>query len=214
MTGVQINSCRVGPWINLFIFLTNWCVWAVNLTAIIGQILSYNPSLTQSHAINLHSLHHLFYTLSLFLSPVVVLVYWIIVFPKHKGEMWIETEEIMVDGKALTHEQRLDVYQMKLNHTYIVHTLPAACTVILMIVNDCVLIKRHSIFLIFFCLFYAASNFYSVVYLRDGKPLYWFLTWQDHWSLVITALVAITFSSLFYLTAALDEYVTGRKSGK
>ena len=100
----MLNSLRLQPWINLFVFLTNWAVWAVNITAILGFIIASSPSLTPDRAPNMHCCHHIFYTLSLFLSPVVVLVYWLLIFEKHKGEMWNSTE--VFRGKELTMEER------------------------------------------------------------------------------------------------------------
>ena len=86
----------------MFIFLTNWAVWAILFTAILGFILAGSPSCTQKKALNLHACHHVFYTLSLFLSPIVVMVYWLLIFKKHKGEMWESTVKWKGQGRELT----------------------------------------------------------------------------------------------------------------
>lgn len=210
ITGIMLNCVRTQPWINLFIFLTNWAVWAINLTAIIGYVLAASPSCTQKNAPNLHALHHVFYTLSLFLSPVVILVYWTIVFKKHKGEMWEATKEW--HGRVLAQEEREALYEQKLHHTYLVHTIPAIGAFVLMLINDTVLVKRQAWYMIFFGFLYGCSNYYSVMYVRKGKPTYWFITWRDIWSPIWAGLITLTFSGLFYLTAMFDEYITGRST--
>jgi hypothetical protein len=70
---------RIGPWINLFLFFTNWCVLFTLFTALIGIYLASNDKMTIKKAINLHALHHVSYTLTLFMTPVVVIMYWGIV---------------------------------------------------------------------------------------------------------------------------------------
>ena len=104
----MLNSLRLQPWINLFVFLTNWAVWAVNITAVLGYIIAANPALTVRRAPNMHACHHIFYTISLFLSPVVVLVYWLLIFKKHKGEIWASTE--VVGGRHLSMAERENLY--------------------------------------------------------------------------------------------------------
>ena len=59
---------------------------------------------------------------------------------------------------------------------------------------------------------YGASNYYSVMYVRGGKPTYWFITWKDHWSIIYMTAITFVFTGLFYLTATFDEMLTGRSS--
>ena len=110
----------------------------------------------------------------------------------------------------LTHKERLDFYNQKWTHTIMVHTIPAYCAIVLMAINDAVLIKEQSFKLLVMGLAYGAVNYYSVVYQRDGKPIYWFLTWKDKWSFVYFAVIAFGFTGFFYLLALMDELITGR----
>lgn len=95
-------------------------------------------------------------------------------------------------------------------HSCLVHVIPGICCICLLLVNQTVLIKRHSSYLVAFGIFYGCSNYLAVK--QRGKPLYWFLTWEDHWSFVIMAAIITVFTSLFYLTAVLDEALTGRSA--
>jgi len=90
--GLFCNNLRTQPFINLLTFLTNWCVWAELFASLFSFILAAFPSLTHKKATSLHALYHLFYTINLFLTPIVVFVYWSLIFKKHKGEMWESTK--------------------------------------------------------------------------------------------------------------------------
>jgi hypothetical protein len=50
------------------------------------------------------------------------------------------------------------------------------------------------------------------VKLRGNNPVYWFLTWEDHHSLLICFLIIAVFVSLFLFTALFDEWITQRNS--
>ena len=95
-------------------------------------------------------------------------------------------------------------------HSCLVHIIPGICCACLLLINQTVLIKRHSSYLVAFGIFYGFSNYFAVK--QRGKPLYWFLTWEDHWSLVIMAAIITVFTSLFYVTAVIDESLTGRSA--
>ena len=102
------------------------------------------------------------------------------------------------------------MYGMKITHAYLTHILPAFCTFLLMLVNDTVLIRRHSNFLIAFGIFYGINNYFATK--RRGYPLYWFITWEDHGSVIYFLIIGFTFTGCFYLTVLVDEAITGRKS--
>jgi len=63
-----------------------------------------------------------------------------------------------------------------------------------------------------FGILYGISNYFAVK--SRGKPLYWFLTWQDYWSTVILSTIIAVFTSLFLLTAIVDELITGRTASR
>lgn len=74
------------------------------------------------------------------------------------------------------------------------------------------MIKRQSYFLIAFGIIYGIINYLAVK--SSGKPLYWFLTWQDYWSVIYLSIIIGVFTSLFLLTAVIDETITGRSASK
>ena len=82
MVATLLNSLRAGNFISLFIMLTNWTLWATLVTALLGLKLSNDPSLTFNSAPNMHALHHICYTIMIFLSPAVVTIYWGVVHEK------------------------------------------------------------------------------------------------------------------------------------
>lgn len=139
------------------------------------------------------------------MTPIVIIVYWGLIFKKHKGELW-EASKLLTN----TEEKANIMYDMKIMHAYLTHILPAFCAFLLMLVNDTVLIRRHSNFLIGFGIFYGVNNY--LVTKRRGYPLYWFMTWEDHWSVIYFLIIGFSFTAFFFLTVLLDESITGRKS--
>ena len=83
MVATLINSLRAGKWISLLTMLTNWTMWATLFTAYLGLKLSSDPSLTLENAPNMHHLHHIFYTIMIFLTPAVVIIYWSVIHEVH-----------------------------------------------------------------------------------------------------------------------------------
>mmetsp|Transcript_6537 Transcript_6537/g.11061 ORF Transcript_6537/g.11061 Transcript_6537/m.11061 type:complete len:248 (-) Transcript_6537:43-786(-) len=193
--GVIVNGFKTSPAIDMFTYFTNWSLWFIFFSALVGLLLGANPGYSVSSRPHLHALHHVFYTLMLFTQPVVMTVYWGLVHEKHL--------------KDITTEYRSDPLRLdqKVQHAYLVHTLPAFCSLGLMLLNKSVLLKKHSWFLVAFGILYTTSNF--VVTKQRGKPLYWFLDWQDYKSVLIAVAINFTFFSLFFLTAALDQAIQG-----
>ena len=79
----------------------------------------------------MHALHHLMYTLMLFMNPVVVIMYWGLVHKDH-----IEERTTRFKGND-------ELIMIKITHTYIVHSVPTLCAYALMKISDCVLVRRH-----------------------------------------------------------------------
>ena len=162
--GIILNTLRAGPWENLFIMATCWCLWSVFFASLLGILLAHNPSWTMRKAPNVHACHHLCYTLMLFMTPIVVLIYWIFVHKDH------------VQYMRHKHKYNEEMFEIAYFHsTYLVHTIPGISALYLMFTTDCVLIKRHSFFLVVFGVAYCIFNWYSC--LQRGRPIYWFLNW-------------------------------------
>ena len=203
LTCVTFNVTRAGPVVNLVRYFTNWSLLATYFTVIFGLIIGSNPSWDTNKAVNLHALHHLMYTLTMFMNPVVVLMYWGLIHQDHLNEI-----RTLYKG-----DDRL--IGIKIWHTYIVHSIPSICAIIIFRMSTTVLVRRHYQVLIVFGSIYTYTN-YTAVLARDGRPLYWFLTWKDPiWeTIAIAAAINITFCLLFYSTALFDEYVSEMTSLK
>ncbi len=195
LVSVLMNALRVGPFINLLVYFTNWSLISTLLTCWLGYVIAGSRNLHIDNAINMHVLHHLFYTLSLFMNPVVFFMYWGVIHNEHMKEIRVKNE-----GNET-------LIEMKIWHAYIVHIVPIICNLVQMFINNSVLIRRHYMFLIYFSLLYLINNFVQVK-LRGNDPVYWFLTWEDHQSFLICIFVIAVFVSLFLITALLDEWIT------
>lgn len=203
VSGILYNATRTQPFINLFIYFTNWSVWAVLFTALFSFILASHSKYSHRYAVTLHALHHLSYTLAMFMSPVVVLMYWSSLHRKHKHEIWENSLWHCGVERSLPERERL--YRAKLRHTIAVHSVPAICTLALMLMNhQTVLMKRHFPYLIAYCAVYGVVNYHAVIYLRDGQPLYSFMTWRDSKSYVYAILMVLISMLVFCGTAALE----------
>ena len=179
----------------MFLYFTNWSLMATTATCLLGTLISQNKDYTLKTAPNLFALHHLMYTLMLFMTPVVLLIYWGLV---HEANI-----------RDILSENTPQLAEWKIQHSYVSHSVPAICALILLLINDTILVKRHCYFLICFGTAYAVSNYFSVKS-RGGKPLYWFMTWEDYKSPMIAAEIIAFFVSLFYVTAIFDSWVTNK----
>ena len=86
----------------------------------------------------------------LFMNPVVFVMYWGLVHQDHLNEI-----QTLNKGND-------DLIWLKIQHTYLVHSVPCAWSLILMKISDAVLIRRHWQGLVFFGLMYAYSNYSTV----------------------------------------------------
>jgi len=196
LLSVIYHGLLIGRPLDFLVFFTNWSLLATFFTVNIGIVLSRNPQYTHTTAQNLHAIHHLLYTLSLFSAPVVFIVYWGVIHTKHLQEL----------DRKYKHDPWL--LEHKYIHTYVVHVVPPFCALIVMLITDTVLIRRHFRALIYLGIMYAYSNYRGVCI--KGEPLYWFLTWEDYTSLIIAAGCIWAFATFFYVTCLIDEKVTGR----
>ena len=97
-----------------------------------------------------------------------------------------------------------------MRHAYIVHSLPFVCSYVLLRITNSVLIRRHWQGLSLFGVIYAIQNYFAVK--KEGKAMYWFLSWEDYTSVLIVGLLVSIFCGLFYTTARYDEYVKQKSS--
>ena len=67
---ITVNVVRAGKWSNLIFFGTNWALLATLGTAFSGCYLVFDDS----H--HFRALFHIFYSLMIFINPIVILIYW------------------------------------------------------------------------------------------------------------------------------------------
>ena len=147
---ILINQVRADPFENIYKQATCWCLWATFFTALMGAILSGNPILTIRQAPHMHAFHHLCYTLMIFMTPAVIILYWTVIHDNHvKYIQQLYKDDPVQYGRAYFHT------------TYLVHSIPGLCAVYLMFITDAVLIKKHAIGLMVFELAYVIQNFIS-----------------------------------------------------
>jgi hypothetical protein len=159
-------------------------------------VIIYSPHLNAKNAPNMHSLHHLFYTFSLFTSVIVMIVYWGMTHEAH-------LRDIKKEYKG--NEDQIAISTM---HAYIVHIVPQICSLILFLTSNTILMVKHMKGLAIFGITYSITNF--IITKKRGKPLYWFLDWKDHKTLILLFVLHVVFLSMFFGMAKFDEWYTGR----
>ena len=67
----------------LLTMFTNWCLLSSFFSSVLERLLTTNPEYTFEKAPNMHAVQHIFYTLTLFTNPVVIMMYWGLVHTEH-----------------------------------------------------------------------------------------------------------------------------------
>lgn len=111
----------------------------------------------------LQALQHILFEIILPDHMLVVTVYWTL----YHAETLIEYQG----------------HQLAIIHTYVVHPLPLVTCIINFIMTDIVMNGSHILLLVPFAVIYGTLNYYDTK--RTSKPLYSFLTWEDHTTAVI-----------------------------
>lgn len=180
--------------------LTNWVVAITFMSSFLEFIITNNPSLTFTSYPRLHAFQHLLYSFTLFLNPIIIIVYWGFIHKQH-----------MVDLERDYQEN--DLYKTYQTHSYLTHGFgPLSAAIQLYTFNE-TLVARHSIYFVYVIAFYMVINF-IMVKKNGGKPIYWFLTWEDSSSLLICSMIGLFFYSLYYLMATVDQFVTQKQFPK
>lgn len=120
-------------------------------------------------------------------------------------------EKNLMECKSLANGDK-EYYEAMVVQSCLIHLIPGICISCLLYINQTVLIRRHSYLLLVFGLFYGISNYFAVK--KRGKPLYWFLTWEDYRSPLIMLTIIGVFTGIFYMTTLFDEFLTGRSASK
>lgn len=90
-------------------------------------------------------------------------------------------------------------------HSYAIHALPFACTLLNFSVTDVVVKAKHTMTLGTVGVAYSFYNWFMVK--RRGEPIYWFLDWKDHKTPLILAMLTLASCLVFYLLSFATQYV-------
>ena len=95
--------------------------------------------------------------------------------------------------------ERFKDNQMRILHMYLVHTFPAFGLGVIFATTDIQMTPSHCKSFVPLGLIYAITNYIGT--LQRGKPLYFFLTWEDYKSPLICVALTFIFTSLYWLVA-------------
>ena len=86
---------------------------------------------------------------------------------------------------------------------YLVHVFPAFGLFLTQKSTDMYLCTSHWILFVPVGIIYNIINYYAT--LSRGKPLYWFLTWEDYTSVIVVIALQIIFSLIWVGLAKLSQ---------
>ena len=134
--------------------------------------------------------HHALFEVIVPINLMVTAVYWILL-----------SDEVLLNMHSA---EQLSLYL----NSILVHSIPMIATLANFCVTDIEFKPSHCIFYVPMCVLYSCLNYYATV--TSGKPVYWFLDWKDHKTVLIIAglLVAVITSFLFmsWLTKVLRQF--------
>ena len=100
------------------------------------------------------------------------------------------------------HEKTIEYFKddyRKVLHMYLVHIFPAISVVIMFLTTDLQMTPSHFKGFIPIGLIYSIINYWATI--RNGEPVYSFLTWEDYKTPLILVGMMIGFSAFYWLMA-------------
>jgi hypothetical protein len=126
---------------------------------------------------------HVFFEAALFMNLIVLTFYW-----------------------GIIHQVEIDLYSgLGRFHMYAVHSFPAIAFLINFLNTDIVVYDGHMKGLSMFGLIYSSINAYNTI--TTGKPIYFFLTWEDYTSPLIVLGIYVTFVLVYKSVAELTRAI-------
>lgn len=167
---------RWGPF-RLIVFMTNWALCLTIFWVLVSLYISRVPTASM----HMLAINHLLFSVVLPMNFLVLSVYWTVL---HKKVM----EEYGHDPGVK-------------RHSYFVHITPSVCAVVNFLLTDVVIKPSHAKLLLPIAVVYSYINYKST--LSRGKPVYWFLDWEDHWTIIYLVLLTIMTTLAFLGMAGL-----------
>ena len=175
--------------------LSNWATVATCLTALIGYKLSSEP---QTEYKTLRAVHHTFYTVTMVANPVVICVFWTILW----REVFFDYIPTWSDGNERFYYQLMIV-------VFLNHTAPAVSAYVLMRISDTILVMNRLVFIGGMGLLYLAFNWYSLKF-SGQPPSYSFLTYDTVESWATIGIIYVGTLGFYYNLVRYDQSLKTR----
>ena len=166
---------------------TNWAQMITELSLIL--VIYYGQKRDINSCKGTLAFIHIILEFALAFNIVVVIVYWGILHAKIKEEY---------EGYRLL-------------HMYFVHSFPAVSLLLILKTIHFNLYENHWAFLVMFGLIYAPINYFETK--ARGKPIYFFLTWEDYNSAIVLLCIYGGFT-VFWITLARCTNHSNKSKGK
>jgi len=166
----------------LMMFFTNWTLLITCLYFML-VILAANTK-----RMGLLALHHIIFEISFMMNLIVVTVFWTVIYKDALAEC--------------------NGHQGKINNVYLAHIGPGVSVLINWLQTDVVIRAAHVKMVVVIAILYGYVNYCEVKKL--GKPLYWFLTWEDETSYYIYAALILVFTGVWFLLASFTLMIKPR----
>ena len=133
---------------------------------------------------SLLAVHHMLFEIVVGMESIVLLAYW-----------------------SLLHKSSLEIYrriggETAVVHTYLIHSLPALALLVNFLLTDLVIKASHCKMYVWLALVFGYANYVATI--RNGEPIYWFLTWEDWKSPAIIVAIAVVVSAMYLILAHLS----------
>ena len=153
----------------LSLYFTNWTLLMTCIYLGVATVVSDKSSYTAL------AIHHILFEISLVMNVVVVCIYWSILH-----------EESLLEAKGNI---------LKIANCYWAHLGPAFSVWFNFSISNHILKSNHVVAFPLIAALYGYVNYLETK--KAGKPLYWFLTWDDSSSLWIYTSLIVIFSLLY-----------------
>ena len=159
-------------------YFTNWALLLTTVWVVLSILCARDTQVYQNRP-GLLALHHIFFEVAVIFNLVIMVVYWpmlhesVVTYCYQKGEM------------------------MKLYHNHFVHTFPFITIALNFLFSDVIISASHTKALLPIAITYGYKNYQATI--QMGEPVYWFLDWKDHWTLIIFGGITAGAMLVFYL---------------
>ena len=174
-------SLAIAPWKAYFTFFTNWGVVTTLITALfLTYCGSHGDSITQQKG-KLACMHIIFEVAFAF-NLIIVTVYW-----------------------TVLHVHVIDDFEGASRLAmYLTHIFPAISLYFSWLSSENLYLSAsHHILFLPIAIAYSIFNYYVTKLI--GKPIYYFITWEDHTTLLIIAALYLAFILVWIMVAKLTQ---------